>query len=51
MVNEIYDKINNVCLCKYFNDFFLVYVGLKVRDGYIKKIVLVEYLIKKFDGL
>lgn len=38
MVNEIYDKINNVCLCKYFNDFFLVYVGLKVRDGYIKKI-------------
>lgn len=36
-VNEIYDKINNACLCKYFNDFFLVHVGLKARDGYIKK--------------
>lgn len=49
-VNEIYDKINNACLCKYFNDFFLVHVGLKARDGYIKKPASVEYLIKKFDG-
>lgn len=50
-VNEIYDKINNACLCKYFNDFFLVHVGLKARDGYIKKKpASVEYLIKKFDG-